>query len=120
MDIHRIHRIESLVQTELAKLIQNEISNADLPWVTVTGIKISSDLSFAKVYVVSRDETDIQQTLKLLNQKAKSLRFRLAKVVRLRKIPELHFYYDLSISTGNRIDELLSAALKNSSDQTHA
>jgi len=105
MNIHRICRIESLVQSELAKLIRDEVS--ELPWITVTGVKISNDLSFAKVYIVAHNEADITQTLKLLNQKSKLLRFQLAKVVELRKIPELHFYYDYSISEGNKIDRLL-------------
>lgn len=108
MDINRIKRIESLMQNELAKIIHLELTDPKLQWITITGVKVSRDLSIAKVYVVSRNETDAEQTIKLLNQKAKPLRYQLAKeITTLRKMPELRFYYDHSISEGNKIEQLL-------------
>lgn len=108
MDVNRLKRIESLIQTELAKIIHSEIEGSILQWVTITGVRVSADLSYAKIYVVFRQEADVKKTIKLLNQKSKFLRYQLSEKIRnLRKIPEIHFYYDDSIDTGNRIDQLL-------------
>lgn len=111
MDINRIRQIESLIQAELAELMRFEITDPELQWITVTSVRVSADLSFAKIYVVSRDEKDTKQTIKVLNRMSKFLRHQLATKIRnLRKIPELRFYYDPSISEGNRIDQLLKEA----------
>ena len=113
MNINRLRRIESLIRTELALLIRAESSDPALQWITVTGVKVSADLSLAKVYVVSHDESDIKQTIQYLNKKTKHFRYQLAKTTKnLRKTPELRFYYDDSISEGNRIDQLLNEITK--------
>ena len=111
MDINRLKRIESLIRAELAELMRSEITDPKLRWLTITSVQVSADLSFAKIYVVSHNEKDTKQIIKILNQLSKSLRHQLAAKIRnLRKIPELRFYYDPSISEGNRIDQLLKEA----------
>ncbi len=114
MSNNRIRRVESLIQTELATLIHNEIDDPKLQWLTVTGVRVSADLSYAKVYVVFHDEIDAEPKIDLLNQYVKPMRYQLSKIVKLRKTPELQFFYDYSISEGNRIDALLKEALEKS------
>lgn len=109
-DFNRINRIESLVQETLAKIIQRELRDQITELVTITSVKVSRDLSFAKTYVVMHedDPEKIKQILKTLNQAAKFLRFQLAKEVELRKIPALHFYYDEVWQKGLRVSQLLA------------
>ena len=109
-DFSRIIRIESLVQETLAKIIQRELKDQRVGMVTITQVKISRDLSFAKIYVATH-EKDVEKnkiTIQALNHAAKFLRCRLADEIELRKIPELHFYYDEVWQQGVRISQLLS------------
>ena len=53
----KISRYNSLFVKEISSILQNEVKDPDLKFVTVTGCEITNDLSFAKVYVtVLNDE----------------------------------------------------------------
>ena len=103
----QLKRIESSVQVALASIIQFEFKGTSLGFVTITGVKISPDLSFAAIHVVSHDQVDHKSILQTLNQAAKSLRYKLAQKIKMRKMPKLRFYYDESIDRGARICQLL-------------
>jgi len=105
---NRTQRIDALVQETIARLIEAEINDPRLKMVTVTGVNVSKDLSIAKIYVITREESQKELMLKLLGKASKFLRHRLAQEVDLRKIPELRFYYDDSIAEGMHIDQLLN------------
>ncbi|MEK6731074.1 MAG: 30S ribosome-binding factor RbfA [Pseudomonadota bacterium] len=107
MSENRMHRVESLIQTELARIIQKELSDSRLSFITVTGVDVARDLSYAKVYIATRDETNNPETLKILNGAVKFLRHHLAGCIELRKIPVLRFYYDEGVAHGTKISKLL-------------
>lgn len=109
-DFSRISRIESLVQEALAKIIQLELKDKPIGMVTLTSVNVSKDLSYAKIYIVAHenDTAKRKNILHILNQSAKFLRFRLAKEIELRKVPELHFYFDEVWLQGFRVSELLN------------
>jgi len=104
---NRLHRIESLIQEELAKIIEVEYEDLHKTLTTITGVNVSADLSFAKIYIVTHHEKGAKEIVKFLNSEQKFLRHELASQIKLRKTPELHFYYDDSIATGERIEQLL-------------
>ena len=104
----QLRRIESSIQVALASILQMEFKGTSLGFVTITGVNVSPDLSFAKIYVVSHDEAAHEEMVNALNQELKSLRYKLAKKINLRKMPKLRFYHDESIAKGARICELLS------------
>ncbi len=106
-EFSRSKRVESLIQLEIAKIIQFEIDTSEIGMITVTGVKVTPDLSQAKIYIVAHDEENAKKAVLFLNQEAKKIRWRLSKQVQLRKSPVLHFYYDESVSEGARIDKLL-------------
>ena len=101
----RTQRVADLIQQALAPMLLQEFA-----LVTVTSVTISRDLSYAKVYVsVLVDEPDkIKGTIDALNQSAKAFRFQLAKIVKLRIVPELRFVYDESTAYGFKIRNLLN------------
>ncbi len=75
---------------------------------TVTAIRVSADLSVAKVYVsIFNSKTDPGILIKRLNAHQKELRTFLAHEVQLRKMPELRFYLDDTLDTAARIDRLI-------------
>src|SRR4051794_4821579 len=107
-EYNRTDRVAELIQRELAILIQREVHDPKVGIITITAVKVASDLSFAKVYITQLDDNKpIEQTLKVLNKLTKFLRFRLANTIELRIIPQLRFIYDASISEGNRLASLI-------------
>jgi|SRR5579885_36731 ribosome-binding factor A len=112
----RTQRVADLIQKALAQLLLQDMTDDRFRLVTITGVNVSRDLSYAKIYVsVLMDEKEkIQQTVTALNRAAKSLRYHLAKEVDLRIIPELKFVYDETTAHGFRISTLIDSAMKKS------
>ncbi|SRR5579883_659235 len=113
----RMQRIGDLIQTALADILQREAENMGLGIISVTGVNVSPDMSFAKIYVSVLDEEHAENILKNLNEATKSLRYELAHAVKLRVTPELRFYYDDSTLRGNRISSLINTALKDNKSE---
>ena len=111
----RKERVADLIQKALARLILQEMGDQRFHLVTIMGVTLSQDLSYAKVYVsVLMEEENIQSIIDALNHASKSLRYRLAREVELRIIPELKFIYDESTARGFRISNLIQTAEKKS------
>jgi ribosome-binding factor A len=109
MSSHRMERVNTLMQREISELIQRELRDPRLgECVSVTEVSVSPDLRYAKVYVSSMDgEQKEAQVLAALNSASGFLRTALARKVRLRRMPELHFEWDNSIEKGDRILRLI-------------
>lgn len=110
----RTQRVADLIQKSIAQMLLTEMSDDRFRLVTITGVNITRDLSYAKVFVsvLMDDEKKIKEILFALNQSAKSLRYNLAKTVNLRVVPELKFIYDESTARGFRISSLIDSAIK--------
>ncbi len=105
----RSERVASQMQKELALILQREVRDSRLGFITVNEVVLTKDLAVAKVYVtvLNADESGKQTNVKALNEIAPFIRHELAKRMRLRHISELHFIYDHSFDTGMRVSELL-------------
>jgi len=105
----RSERVSSQMQKELAYVLQREVDDARLGFITVNEVVVSKDLAVAKIYitVLNSDELAKQSNVKVLNELAPFIRRQVAKRMRLRHISEFRFYYDNSLDTGMRIAELL-------------
>jgi ribosome-binding factor A len=103
-------RVSSQMQKELSLILQRDIDDSRLGFITITEVKVTKDLAVAKVYVtvLNVDEQGKRANVKLLNELAPVIRHQLAKRMRLRHISELRFHYDDSFDTGMRVAELLS------------
>ncbi|MGJ0491554.1 30S ribosome-binding factor RbfA [Methylobacter sp.] len=106
----RSARVSSQMQKELSLILQRDITDSRLGFVTINEVEVSKDLAVAKVYVtvLNADEQGKRNNVKWLNELAPVIRHELAKRMRLRHISELRFYYDDSFDTGMRVAELLS------------
>ncbi len=111
----RSARVSSQMQKELAVILQRDIDDSRLGFITINEVVLSKDLASAKIYftVLNTDETGKRNHLKWLNELAPLIRHMLAKRMRLRHISELKFFYDDSFDTGMRVAELLSDLDKN-------
>ena len=100
------------MQRETAQLIQQEIKDPRIGLVTISGVKLSRDMSHATIYFTVLDEAHpVEETLKVLEGAAGFLRRELAKRMSLRIMPHLHFKYDESISYGNELSALINKAI---------
>jgi len=110
----RSDRVSSQMQKELSLILQREIKDSRLGFVTLTEVRVSKDLAVAKVYftVLNADPVGKKAHVKYLNELAPIIRHALAKRMRLRHISELRFYYDDSFDTGMRVAELLGGLPK--------
>lgn len=110
----KIERIADMIQQELSYILQLEVRDSDIRFVTITDVHVTNDLSFAKVYVTVLREDKRKETLQALKDASGFLRKELAKRVNIRHIPELQFVYDESIDYGKHIEELIDEIHKKS------
>jgi ribosome-binding factor A len=103
-------RIASQLQKELALLLQRDMKDPRLGFITVNEVEVSRDLAVAKVFVtvMNTDADGITRNLEVLNDAAAHLRREVGKRIRMRSVPELRFYYDETLDTGMRMDAILS------------
>lgn len=110
----RTQRIGDQMQRELAQLIRREVKDPRVGLVTITAVEVSRDVGHAKVFitVMGQDSAaDIAQSIKVLNSAAGFLRMQLAKEMKLRSVPQLHFHFDESVSRGVHLSALIERAV---------
>ncbi|MBM7564657.1 30S ribosome-binding factor RbfA [Paenibacillus sacheonensis] len=105
----RVGRVGEQIKKELSTIIQTELKDPRIGFITVTGVEITNDLSQARVYlsVLGSDEQK-EETLKALGRGTGFIRSELGKRIRFRHTPELIFKFDSSIEYGSRIESLLN------------
>lgn len=110
----RSQRVADLIQKTLALMLLEDMTDERFRLVTITGVTVSKDLSYAKVYVsiLLDDKEKIKQVVDALNRSAKAFRYQLAKAVKLRIAPELKFTYDEATAHGFHISSLIDSAIK--------
>ncbi|BAI80983.1 ribosome-binding factor A [Deferribacter desulfuricans SSM1] len=105
---YRARRVSELIREELSKLIIYEVKDPLVKSVIITAVKVSNDLSLAKIYFRSYDlEMDLNDVLKGLNRSKGFLRENIKKSLRLKKIPSLEFYIDDVVDEGLKIDNII-------------
>jgi ribosome-binding factor A len=108
MPTRRQRRVNTLLREALSELLQREVADPRLDFVTVTDVETTSDLRQAHVYVTFLGTSEERQAgLEALDKATGYLRRHLGQKVYLRYVPELTFHLDSSIETGLRIDQLL-------------
>lgn len=103
-------RIADQIQRELALLVAQEIADPRVGDVTVSGVDLSPDMRHAKVLVTPSRDTDGDAAALALNRAAGFLRSRLARRIRMRRLPQLVFEHDRTLEMALRIDALIDAA----------
>ncbi|GFN31849.1 30S ribosome-binding factor RbfA [Paenibacillus xylaniclasticus] len=104
----RVGRVSEQIKKELSQIIQTELKEPRIGFITVTGVEVSNDLSQAKVFLsVLGSEEQKEETLKAIARGTGFIRSELGKRMRLRHTPELIFKFDSSIEYGSRIEALL-------------
>ena len=74
---------------------------------SVSVVEVTRDMAHAKVFVTVLQAEKAKEKVKALKALAPEIRYQLARAVKMRHVPELHFHYDDSVDKGERIDLLL-------------
>ncbi|WP_133499939.1 30S ribosome-binding factor RbfA [Cognatilysobacter terrigena] len=104
---HRTDRVSAQLRRELGTLVHEAVRELGLPSVSVSDVEVTRDMAHAKVFVTALQPERSQEAIKGLRDAAKEIRYELARAVKLRHVPELHFVYDESLDRGEKIDRLL-------------
>lgn len=109
METTRQNKIARLLQKELSDIFLLQTKSMHGMLVSVSTVRISPDMSVARVYLSVFPSEKADEIVKNINANMKSIRYELGTRVRhqLRIIPELKFFIDDSLDYLERIDELL-------------
>ncbi|OEG00444.1 ribosome-binding factor A [Vulcanibacillus modesticaldus] len=104
----RVGRVGEQIKKEISQLIQYELKDPRVGFVTVTGVEVTGDLSQAIIYVsIMGSEEEVKDSQMALEKAKGFLRTEIGKRIRLRHTPELIFKIDESIAYGSKIEKLL-------------
>ena len=109
MENTRLDKVNRLLEKEFAEILRQETAKTHGLLVSVSAVRTSPDLSFAKVFVSVFPSDRGTSVVENLNKQVGGIRGALGNKVRhqLRVIPELRFDIDDSLDYLERIDELL-------------
>ena len=110
----RIRRVGEQIQRVLAELLQHEVKDPRVKWVTISAVKVTKDFSHATVFftvIGNYEETVDPEIIEGLDRTTGFLRRELGRQIKLRITPELHFKYDISTIRGDRLASLIDAAV---------
>ncbi|WP_350305783.1 30S ribosome-binding factor RbfA [Photorhabdus viridis] len=119
-EFSRTQRVAQEMQKEIAIILQREVKDPRIGMATVSGVEVSRDLAYAKVFVTflnvlteEHDSDVVKNGIKALNEASGFIRSLLGKAMRLRVVPELTFSYDNSLVEGMRMSNLVTNVVKN-------
>ena len=105
---NRFERINEEYRKEISNIIDNKLKNPNVTGlISVTKVKVTNDLRYAKVYVSVLNSKNIDETLLGLKKSSGFIRTELARTINLRNTPEIIFELDDSLEYGARIDSIL-------------
>ncbi len=104
----KTERIANLLVREISDILQNEVYDEDIKFVTITGCTVDTDLSLAQVYCTVLNDSKKEKCMHDLNGAKGFIKTELAKrKLEIRKIPDLRFIFDESVEYGNRIEKII-------------
>src|SRR5262249_10190921 len=104
----RPERVGEAIRQELSVMLQREVHDPGIGFVTLTRVKVSADLQVVRAYyTVIGDDRARRETAKALERATPFLRRQIGQRIRLRRVPELHFEYDESVEKQDRIEKIL-------------
>ncbi|MEW6661204.1 MAG: 30S ribosome-binding factor RbfA [Bacillota bacterium] len=106
-------RVAEEMKKEIADILQNEVKDPRVGFVTITSVELSTDLRNAKIFVsIFGDEEKQRQCLEALHKATGFVRREIGQRIKLRHTPELVFKFDSSIEHGDKIARLLSKVVE--------
>jgi ribosome-binding factor A len=118
MSEHRIERLRELIKSEFGQILQRDLKDPRIGFVSVTDVEVSNDYSHVKIFVSIMGDDEVKRvTMEGLESAKGFIRTELGRRIRLRHTPEVHLIADNSIERGSRIFELLESVKKEQGDR---
>jgi len=121
MSTQRTRKVESLIVREVSDILLREVKDPRVEGVTVTGAKVSADLSIAVIFfqthAVGVNLETVSAGLESVRGMVKKL---VGKRIRLKFLPDIRFQYDSSLEYAERIEKLLKEVVPTSSEKEEA
>lgn len=116
---YRPDKVAHQLKAEISNIISRELHDPRVGFVTITSIKVSQDLSHARVFVsVFGSAQQQRDSINALNRAAGYIRREIGSRMRLRKSPELVFTFDESVEQGVRMAQLIEEANSETAEQS--
>lgn len=116
-EFSRSQRMSEQLRRELAEIVQDEIKDPRLGFLSFTEVRMSRDLSHAVIYCSVLNSEQLEESIEVLNRAAGFIRKEIARRIRARIVPTLKFVGDESIVRGAAMDNLIREAID--SDNKH-
>ena len=105
----RSKKLSEQIRSELSWIIENKLKDPNKGFITLTHVKLSSDMKLASVYyTVLGDEKSREVTQSVLSRSISFLRYELRDKLKVRYLPELRFFYDNTYDYSQQISKLMS------------
>lgn len=115
---NRMGRIDEEYRKELSNIISYKLKNPNITgMISVTKVKVTNDLKYAKVYISILNSKNKKQTIEALKKSSGFIRNELAKNINLRNTPEIIFELDESLEYGAKIDSILKDIMKDPNNE---
>jgi ribosome-binding factor A len=110
---HRIDKIENLIKEEISLIFLFKLQNLDLGLITITNVRVSSDLKIAKVYISIFEKERRDEVMEKIKSKTKFIRTELASRITIKFVPELKFFLDDTLDYVEKIEGLIKKIHEN-------
>jgi ribosome-binding factor A len=104
----RPRRVADQLRAEISDLLAREVQDPGVGFVTITHVNVSPDLQVSRVYYTTLgDDNARRETARALKRAVPFLRRQIGRRLRLKRIPEIEFFFDEAIERGDRIEQIL-------------
>lgn len=103
----KLERLQNAFVENISSIIREDVKDSRMQFVTITYARISSDLSYAKIYFTCLNDNEKEEVKNALNKASGYISRKLCDLVDIRKMPEITFVYDDSIEYGNKIEDII-------------
>jgi ribosome-binding factor A len=104
----RPERVGDQIRVEITGMLTRQVHDPGIGFLTITRVEVSADLQHAKIYYTTLgDEKARRESARAIERASPFLRRQLAGRLRLRRAPELHFFFDESVERHDRIERIL-------------
>lgn len=106
---HRVERVAEQIREEVSQILATEVSDPGIGLVTITRVKVTGDLSLARIYwTLLGDRAERVKTEKSLKRAAPYVRHLLSSRLALRRVPDVQFQFDEAAAAQDRVEQILS------------
>jgi ribosome-binding factor A len=108
MGLRRQQKVAELIQAEISAILLRKLKDPRLGFLTITGVKMSPDLRYARVYFSTiGDKERVETALAGLRSATGLIRGEIGRSLDLKYCPDLAFHFDESLAFGAHIESRL-------------